>query len=131
MSRNQISSPTHFTQLTQLPIVGRVDGDGGSATVVISRKSGGWRDRARSYVVLIDDQQAAKIKHGQRIEVPVPPGRHELHLKISWCSSRSFTFEAQPGEAAEFYCEPGGRPAAALGQVLADTDRYIRLTRVS
>jgi len=27
-------------------------------------------------------------------------------------------------------CEPGGSPAAALGQVLADTDNYIKLTRV-
>jgi hypothetical protein len=108
-----------------------VDGDGGSATVVISRKGGGWRDRARAYAVLIDDQLAAKIKHGQRVEVPVGPGRHELHLKISWCSSRSFTFQAGPGEVAEFYCEPGGPASAALGQVLADTDRYIRLTRVS
>ena len=108
-----------------------MDGDGGSASVVISRKSAGWRDRARSYVVLIDDQPAAKIKHGQRVEVPVTPGRHELHLKISWCSSRSFTFHAGPGEVAEFYCEPGGPASAALGQVLADTDRYIRLTRVS
>jgi hypothetical protein len=100
------------------------------ATIVISRKRGGWRDRARSYLVMLDDQEAAKIRHGQRIELPVPAGQHELFLKIAWCQSRSFTFDARPGEAVEFQCEPGGSAAAALGQVLADTDTYIRLTRV-
>ncbi len=79
---------------------------------------------------MLDDQQVAKIRHGRRIELPVPPGQHELFLKIAWCRSRSFTIVARSGEAVEFQCEPGGSPAAALGQVLADTDAYIRLTRV-
>jgi hypothetical protein len=90
------------------------------ATIVLSRKRGGWRDRARSYLV----------RHGQRIDLPVPPGQHKLFLKIAWCQSRSFTFDARSGEAVEFQCEPGGSSAAALGQVLADTDAYIKLTRV-
>ncbi len=100
------------------------------ATIVISRKRGGWRDRARSYLVMLDDQQVAKIRHGQRIDLPVAPGQHKLFLKIAWCQSRSFTFVARSGEAVEFQCEPGGSSAAALGQVLADTDAYIKLTRV-
>ena len=99
------------------------------AAIVISRKRGGWRDRARSYLVMVDGQQAAKIRHGQRIQLPVPPGEHELFLTIAWCRSRSFTFDVRPGKAAEFLCEPGGPASAALGQVLADTDAYIRLTR--
>jgi len=44
------------------------------ATVVISRKRGGWRDRGRSYVVIVDGVPVAKIKHGQRVELPVPGG---------------------------------------------------------
>jgi len=100
------------------------------ATIVISRKRGGWRDRARSYLVMVDDREVAKIRHGQRVEVPIPAGQHELFLKIAWCSSRSFAFDARAGEAVEFHCEAGGSSASALGQVLADTDAYIKLTRV-
>jgi hypothetical protein len=100
------------------------------ATIVITRKRGGWRDRARSYLVMVDGRPAAKIRHGQRVELPVPAGQHELFLKIAWCRSRSFTFDARPEQAVEFRCEPGGPPSAGLRQVLADTDAYIRLTRV-
>jgi hypothetical protein len=79
---------------------------------------------------MVDGQQAAKIKHGQRIELPVPAGPHELFLKIDWCQSRSFTFDARPAETVEFRDEPGGPPSAGLRQVVADTDQYIKLTRV-
>ena len=100
------------------------------ATIVISRKRGGWRDCARSYLVMLDNQDVGKIKHGQRIELPVSAGLHELFLKIDWCQSRSFTFDARPGEAVEFRCEPGGLPSDGLRQVLTETDAYIKLTRV-
>jgi hypothetical protein len=100
------------------------------ATIVISRKRGGWRDWARSYLVMLDDQDVGKIKRGERLELPVPAGPHELFLKIDWCQSRSFTFDARQGEAVEFLCEPGGTPSAGLRQVLSDTDAYIKLTRI-
>jgi hypothetical protein len=102
----------------------------GGATIVVSRKYGGWRDRARSYVILVDGEPVAKIKHGQRVELPVAGGPHELFLKISWCQSRSFTFDARPAEVVEFFCEPGGPASAGLRDVLGGPDRYIRLTLV-
>ncbi len=104
--------------------------DAEDATIVISRKRGGWRDKARSYVVMVDGNPISKIKHGQRVELPVPPGRHELLLKIAWCSSQSLTFDAQPGTVIEFFCEPGGPASAGLQDVLGDTGHYITLTRV-
>lgn len=100
------------------------------ATIVISRKRGGWRDRARSYVIMVDSNPIRKIKHGQRVELPVPHGQHELFLKISWCTSRSITFDALPGAVIEFFCEPGGPAFAGLQAVLGDTGQYITLTRV-
>lgn len=44
--------------------------------------------------------------------------------------SRSFTFDARPAETVEFRDEPGGPPSAGLRQGVADTDQYIKLTRV-
>jgi hypothetical protein len=100
------------------------------ATIVISRKHGGWRDRARSYVIMVDSNPVGKIKHGQRVVLPVPHGKHELFLKISWCASPSITFDAQPGSVIEFFCEPGGPASAGLQNVVGDTGQYITLTRV-
>ncbi len=102
----------------------------GDATIVISRKGGGWRDRARSYVIMVDSNPVGKIKHGQRVELPLPHGQHELFLKISWCTSRSITFDTQPGAVIEFFCEPGGPAAGGLQDALGNTGQYITLTRI-
>lgn len=104
-------------------------GSAGDATIVISRKHGGWRDRGRSYVIMVDGDPVGKIRHGHRVELPVPPGQHELFLKISWCASPSITFDAQPGGVIEFFCEPGGPASGALQDVLGNTGQYITLTR--
>jgi hypothetical protein len=101
-----------------------VPANAGEATLVISRKRGGWGDRARSYDVLVDGERTTKIKHGQRVELPVPQGQHELCLKIAWCTSQPMTFAAQPGEVIEFFCEPGGKALDALQDVLGITDQY-------
>ena len=100
-------------------------------TIVISRKHGGWRDRFRRCVIMLDSKPVSKIKHGQRVQLPVPHGQHELFLKISWCTSRPITFAAQPGAVIEFFCEPGGPAAAGLEDVLGNTGQYITLTRAA
>jgi hypothetical protein len=45
------------------------------ATIVISRKRGGWRDWARSYLVMLDDQDVGKIKRGERLGFRFRPAR--------------------------------------------------------
>ena len=98
---------------------------------MVSRKRGGWRDRGRSYVILVDGEPAAKIKHGERVELPVPGGPHELFMKVSWCKSRSIAFDAQPAEVIEFFCEPGGPASEGLRDVLGNPGSYISLTLVN
>lgn len=79
---------------------------------------------------MVDGEPISKIKHGQRVELPVPRGPHELLLKIAWCTSRPITFDTQPGGVVEFFCEPGGPASAGLRDVLGDTGQYISLTLV-
>lgn len=112
-------------------IVIAMPGNAEEATLVISRKRGGWRDRARRYDILVDGKPMGKIKHGERLELLVPPGQHELFLKIAWCTSPSITFTAQPGDVVEFFCEPGAMAVDALQDVLGNTSQYIRLTLVA
>ena len=105
-----------------------MDGNVGDATIVITRKRGRWRDWLRSYIIMIDRKPVGTIKQGQRVELYVPQGQHELFLKISWCKSRVIDFDAQPGAVIEFFCEPGtGNP---LYDVTANSGQYITLTRV-
>jgi len=61
----------------------------GNATIVLSRRRGGYRDILRSYLVTIDGKELAKIKRGQTVELPVTAGSHEVFVKIDWCRSPS------------------------------------------
>ncbi len=98
------------------------------ATIVISRKHGGSRDWFRSYAIMVDGNLAGKVKRSQRVELPVSHGRHELFLKIDWCTSRPITFGVQPGAVIEFFCEPGGPAFAGMQDWLGNTGQYITLT---
>jgi hypothetical protein len=103
---------------------------GGTAQIVLSRERGGWRDRARSYDVVLDGERVAKIKRGGQVELPVAAGRHEIVLRIDWCSSPTMALDLRPGESVQLSCAPGGSPAGALATALANTDAYIRLSRL-
>lgn len=100
------------------------------ATIVLSRKPRAYRDGLRSYLVMLDGKQVAKVRQGRTVEVPVASGRHEVHLEISWCRSRSIEFDAHPGEVIKLFAEPGGSPFEGLNDVLNESGDYINLTRV-
>ena len=69
------------------------------------------------------------MQRGQRLEFPVAPGRHEIFLKIDWCTSPVVEIEAQPGEVIELSCRAGGPAATSLLAVVFASRRYISLTR--
>jgi hypothetical protein len=104
---------------------------GCDATVVISRERGGWRDRFRSYVVMIDEKEAGQVRRGQRLAIPVTSGHHQIFLKIDWCKSATLELDAGPREVIELSCAPGGTAGSGLSDVVARTDAYITLTRSS
>jgi hypothetical protein len=106
-----------------------MDSWGSGARIVLSRAPGGWRDRLRSYVVMVDDSEVGKVKPGERLEIPITAGRHQVFLKISWCRSPTLEVEVGPDDVIEMSCAPGGPPSTALGDVLGDRDAYISLTR--
>jgi hypothetical protein len=106
--------------------VGEVDD---RTLIVLSRKRA-WRDRLRSYAVVMDGEPVGKIRSGQRLQLPVTPGSHEIFLKIDWCRSPALHVDAQPGEVIELSCESAGPARSGLGDVLHASDQYIRLTRL-
>jgi len=67
------------------------------------KRDSGWADRARAYKVVLDDEVIGSIKNGEEKEFDVHVGRHELFLKIDWCSSNSISFDAD-GSVLNFEC---------------------------
>jgi hypothetical protein len=102
----------------------------GAAVVVLSRAQGEQRDRGLGYRVLLDRRRAGKIKRGERIELPVPPGRHVLALRTTWLGSRAIVFDAGAGQVLRFCCEPGGFPGMTQADMEGDQAGYIRLRRL-
>jgi hypothetical protein len=100
-----------------------------AARIVLTRAPGGWRDRFRSYLVMIDDKEVGQVRRGQRLEVPITPGHHEIFLKIDWCASPTVEVDAGPHDVIEMSCAPAGRATAGLSAVVSNTDAYITLTR--
>ena len=115
----------------------------GGAVIALTRSPGGWRDSRRSYSVMLDGHKVAKVRRGERLELPVSAGHHELYLKIDWCTSQTVELEAPPGAVIEMYCEP--EPEGAFterpddptwldvrelaGDLTAGRKSYIRLVR--
>ena len=96
----------------------------GGSTITLSRAPGGWRDRLRRYQVMIDGEQVASIKHGERIDLPVTPGKHTVFLQISWARSPRLEVELAPGQVVTLECAPTNSPPLGPG-----ADSYIDLRR--
>jgi hypothetical protein len=63
-------------------------------------------DRRRAYRVFIDGKGVGNIKPGDTEAFEVPPGQHELHLKVDWASSEKLRMEVGDNGQAKFVCKP-------------------------
>lgn len=99
--------------------------------VTIQRDSG-YADRVRAYKVVLDGDVVGEIRNGQKLELDVAPGQHEMHLKIDWCRSNSVDFIVD-GDLVEFECGSslrGRKLLLALLYVSVRRSQYIWLRRV-
>lgn len=71
--------------------------------VLVLRRKIETVDRLREYEIILDGESFAKIKSGEKIELDIPPGNHELYLKINWCRSNIVNF-VKSREPIEFEC---------------------------
>lgn len=101
------------------------------ARVVVHRRHTAWRDRLRSYTILIDEDEVGSVRDGESASTDVGAGHHRLQLKIDWTGSRTIAFEVRDGEVKEFECRPRYPAALALIALIESAvrqDRWIRLT---
>src|SRR5438445_12483076 len=95
----------------------------------VERAANGYRDRLRAYAVILDGQEAGRVKRGQAIEIALSPGSHVAMLKMDWCSSPRVTFAVSPGEVAILACRPGGSALSAPWHSLFASGRYVASER--
>jgi hypothetical protein len=99
----------------------------GMAEVVFYRPAGGWRDRIRSYRLVIDGEVCGTIRPGREVVVSVKPGRHVAQARIAWTGSPEVTFDATAEQVVRLRVEPAGTSAEARYQVLGAT-AWLRLS---
>ena len=105
------------------------------ATICISRSSRYWRDRIRSYRVILDDGQIGLIGSGETRDFVIEAGRHDLRLKIDWTQSQTVQFDIDQGELVQFKCQPIGNTFTGLIDLVRAFGRhprpYVNLWQVS
>src|SRR5262245_2227145 len=101
-----------------------------SAMIVLTRDRRGSRDIFRSYAVIVDGAQVAKVKRGQALRLPVSPGHHEIYLGIDRCRSPIVGLHASAGEIINLRCAPAGGMNVVY-DLVENPDRYIILQVVA
>jgi hypothetical protein len=85
-------------------------GDGGGVAeggfVRVDRGRSGWKDRLRSYKVVLDGAVVGKLRDGSEAVFPVDPGRHSLAIRIDWTGSDIEDFTVDEGQTVHFACGP-------------------------
>ena len=63
-----------------------------------------YRDKLRSYKIMIDGNCYDEIKCGEIKNINLDPGNHTIYLKIDWCRSNKIEFTISENETVEFEC---------------------------
>ncbi|MCK4911596.1 MAG: hypothetical protein KAR83_08125 [Thermodesulfovibrionales bacterium] len=86
-------------------------------------------DALRAYKIILDGNVIGEIKNGQEIEFDLPPGKHEISLKIDWCGSNCIEFECDV-DTVEFECGSnlqGWRMLLVFIYIIFHRNKYIWL----
>lgn len=64
----------------------------------------------RKFGVIVDDKKVGAIANGKDEIYTLPPGRHDVKMKVGWCKSKTVTVDVLPGNVVNLECgTPIGR----------------------
>lgn len=95
------------------------------------KRDSGFADRLRAYKVVLDGEVIGEISNDQQIELDAAPGKHQIQLKIDWCTSNRVDFEKDQ-DIVEFECGSSMRGFKILLSILYVTilrNQYMWLKR--
>jgi hypothetical protein len=107
--------------------IGKIPIVSNAGVIVVIRPAGGYRDLLRAYRVQVDGTQVAKIKRGERVEIAVSVGQHDVRAVIDGFGSPTLRVEVPATGGLELTVQPGGSPATGLWQ-MRRRDTYLALT---
>lgn len=93
-----------------------------SGTIRITREKNLWANRLRRFTIVINGQEAATIKRGETIDLPVPAGPFSARATIDWTGSPTFTSTIADGEVLAFVVGNGQNVSG-----LVDSEAYLEL----
>jgi hypothetical protein len=85
---------------------------------IILNRGSEWRNRARSYAILIDGAEVGKIANNTSEEFTVADGAHTIIAKISWCSSNVFDVTVKGNDIAYLRVKSGMKYFSVLYAIL-------------
>jgi hypothetical protein len=85
----------------------RREGDDQVGQIVVTRPAGFYQDAVRRYRILIDGQEAGRLKRGEILRHTVQAGRHDVVAKIDWSGSPAAQVDVPPGDTVTLKVGPG------------------------
>jgi len=89
-----------------------------------------YADRLRAYRLLIDGDEVVRIKNGPIASYSVQPGRHDVSLKIDWCSSPAVKVDVVSGETVRLAAGPRANALTVLRHGTIGRRKYLRLAMI-
>ena len=68
--------------------------------LILRRIPSAWQDRLRSYRVIVDGKDVARIANGAEVTIFLAPGEHVVQLRVDWCRSPPLRITVAPGQPA-------------------------------
>lgn len=99
------------------------------ATLTVTRDSG-YADLVRAYAVMLDGKKIGELKNGESKDFTISPGAHDIQMRIDWCGSLTFRFNASEEEPSRFKVSSnlrGQKIFLALWHALFDRNAYLLL----
>jgi hypothetical protein len=84
------------------------------ATGIKLSRDAGYADRLRAYRVLVDGVEIGRIGNGETKSFETVTGRHQLAIRIDWCTTGAIDFLAVQDQIATFHCGSNLRGAKLL-----------------
>ena len=76
--------------------------------IEVRRPGAGWRDRYRSYKLLVDEVEVGRIKRGDTARLEVDPGDHVIQVGIDWKLSAEVVVDGDGPGVIRLVCGPSG-----------------------
>ena len=70
-------------------------------TKLIITRTSEWNNKAREFGIYLNGKKIDVIDDGEKKEIEIEPGIHEINGKIDWCKSQKIEFEIAKNEYKE------------------------------